>query len=223
MRVFDFDGTIYDGESLFDLYLYSVRYDPSVLRYLSPVLRCAIRYKLGRATLEQMEARVGDVTKRYLERLSVSAGAARLMRRHTAAMGALAHTPAGMRPVRDDARTAGLDAVVSDFWDHRMNRIKPWYHPREDDVILTASFDLTVGEACRRLGVSRLISSVIDPSTLEVTYLNFNVNKVRRFREIMGDDAVIDEFYTDSAFDQPMIDLARRAYMVRGSRITRVK
>lgn len=23
MRVFDFDGTIYDGESLFDLYLYS--------------------------------------------------------------------------------------------------------------------------------------------------------------------------------------------------------
>lgn len=25
MRVFDFDGTIYDGESLFDLYLYSAR------------------------------------------------------------------------------------------------------------------------------------------------------------------------------------------------------
>lgn len=30
MRVFDFDGTIYDGESLFDLYLYSARHDPKV-------------------------------------------------------------------------------------------------------------------------------------------------------------------------------------------------
>ena len=34
MRVFDFDGTIYDGESLFDLYLYSARHDPKVFRYI---------------------------------------------------------------------------------------------------------------------------------------------------------------------------------------------
>ena len=37
MRVFDFDGTIYDGESLFDLYLYSARHDPKVFRYIAPV------------------------------------------------------------------------------------------------------------------------------------------------------------------------------------------
>ena len=55
MRVFDFDGTIYDGESLFDLYLYSARHDPKVFRYIAPVLRYAVKYKLGRATLEQME------------------------------------------------------------------------------------------------------------------------------------------------------------------------
>ena len=45
MRVFDFDGTIYDGESLFDLYLFSVKYNPKVLRYIAPVLRYAIKYK----------------------------------------------------------------------------------------------------------------------------------------------------------------------------------
>ena len=38
MRVFDFDGTIYDGESLFDLYMFSARYEPKVLRHLAPVL-----------------------------------------------------------------------------------------------------------------------------------------------------------------------------------------
>ena len=41
MRVFDFDGTIYDGESLFDLYLYSARHDPKVFRYIAP--RAAVR------------------------------------------------------------------------------------------------------------------------------------------------------------------------------------
>lgn len=72
MRVFDFDGTIYDGESLFDLYLYSARHDPKVFRYIAPVLRYAVKYKLGRATLEQMEYGVGKMTEGYLTELSRS-------------------------------------------------------------------------------------------------------------------------------------------------------
>ena len=154
MRVFDFDGTIYDGESLFDLYLYSARHDPKVFRYIAPVLRYAVKYKLGRATLEQMEYGVGKMTEGYLTELSRS------------------------------KRVASVEQLVDDFWDRYYARIKPWYQPESDDVILTASFDLTVGEACRRLGV---------------------------------------RFYTDSKFDQPMIDMARHAFMVKGNTITQVK
>ena len=66
MRVFDFDGTIYDGESLFDLYLFSAKYNPKVLRYIAPVLRYAIKYKLGRATFDQMEYGVGKLCHGYL-------------------------------------------------------------------------------------------------------------------------------------------------------------
>lgn len=108
-------------------------------------------------------------------------------------------------------------------WDQNMKHIKPWYEPREDDVILTASFDITVGEACRRLGVQHLVSSTIDGNTLNVNYLNFNTNKPKRFRELYGDNVRVDEFYTDSRFDQPMIDMARRAYMVKGNKIHQVK
>lgn len=104
-----------------------------------------------------------------------------------------------------------------------MKHIKPWYKPREDDAILTASFDITVGEACRRLGVQHLVSSTIDDNTLNVNYLNFNTNKPKRFRELYGDNVRVDEFYTDSRFDQPMIDMARRAYMVKGNKIHQVK
>lgn len=61
MRVFDFDGTIYDGESLFDLYMFSARYEPKVLRHLAQVLRYAVQYKMGRATLAQMERGVDKI------------------------------------------------------------------------------------------------------------------------------------------------------------------
>ena len=231
MRVFDFDGTIYDGESLFDLYLFSARYDAKVFRHIAPVLRYAIKYKLGKATLEQMEHGVGKVTQRYLRDLSGSKGIDGL---RTAALGEAAKAGLGddvlagdaahsITKAESDDSTGGLKSLVSAFWDRNMSKIKPWYHPRPDDVILTASFDVTVGEACRRLGVTRLIASTINPETLEVTYLNFNTNKPKRLREVLGPDAVIDEFYTDSKFDQPMIDMARKGFMVKGNTITQVK
>ncbi len=193
MRVFDFDGTIYDGESLFDLYLYSARHDPKVFRYIAPVLRYAVKYKLGRATLEQMEYGVGQDDRR------------------------LSH---GTEPIQTggERRTAR-----GRFLGRYYARIKPWYQPESDDVILTASFDLTVGEACRRLGVRNLAASEVDVGTMKVTYLNFSTNKAKRFRELYGPDVVIDEFYTDSKFDQPMIDMARHAFMVKGNTITQVK
>ncbi|MBT1162445.1 MULTISPECIES: haloacid dehalogenase-like hydrolase [Bifidobacterium] len=232
MRVFDFDGTIYDGESLFDLYLFSARYDPKVFRHIAPVLRYAIKYKLGKATLEQMERGVGDIARKYLHDLAGSRTVNSLCDGEEseerpgdldAILDGVAHdVETGRIVAREERLNGGLEALVSRFWDRNMRRIKPWYRPQPDDVILTASFDVTVGEACRRLGVHHLVASTIDPDTLEVTYLNFNTNKPKRFRELFG-DVPVDEFYTDSKFDQPMIDLSRKAYMVKGDRITRIK
>lgn len=47
MRVFDFDNTIYDGESVIDFYLFSLRRNPKVARYVPVVLYHLLRYKLG--------------------------------------------------------------------------------------------------------------------------------------------------------------------------------
>ena len=130
MRVFDFDGTIYKGESLFDLYLFSVRYEPRVLKYIAPVAQCGIRYKTGHAELRTMERKLGRIIRRYLQDID---------------------------------------------------------------------------------------------SSKRVARLNFRTNMAKRFREIYGPDAVIDEFYTDSYHDQSMIDLARTAYLVKGNRLIRIK
>lgn len=65
MRVFDFDGTIYDGESLFDLYLYSARHDPKVFRYIAPVRGTQSNTSLAGPRLNK-EYGVGKMTEGYL-------------------------------------------------------------------------------------------------------------------------------------------------------------
>ena len=116
-----------------------------------------------------------------------------------------------------------IDALVSDFWDEHMCKIKHWYSPLPDDVIITGSFSYTMDELQRRLGVGTVICSTVNPETLELEHLNFGDNKVKRFREVFGEDAVPDEFYSDNMIDLPMMKLARRAYLVRGNFIKLVE
>ena len=55
MRVLDFDNTIYDGESPLDFYLFSLRYRPSNIKYILPVIFHLIRYNLSRTSREDVE------------------------------------------------------------------------------------------------------------------------------------------------------------------------
>ena len=56
MNVYDFDNTIYDGESVFDFYLYSVRRQPKLIRYLFVVVKAFFKYNLCRCLLYTSDA-----------------------------------------------------------------------------------------------------------------------------------------------------------------------
>ncbi len=114
------------------------------------------------------------------------------------------------------------EKLVKDFWETHIKKIKSWYSPQKDDVIITASFNVIMEEACKRLGISNCICSVINTDTFEVEYLNFNKNKSGAFRRLFG-DAEIDAFYTDNMSDLPMIELSKTAYLVRGNRMKQIK
>lgn len=54
MRVFDFDNTIYDGESAIDFFKYFlVKYPFRVMKYIPSFLKGVIRYKSGKLTVEE--------------------------------------------------------------------------------------------------------------------------------------------------------------------------
>ena len=53
MNVFDFDNTIYDGESTLDLFFFYIVRKPWLLRMLPTVLKAFARYKKGEVTLAE--------------------------------------------------------------------------------------------------------------------------------------------------------------------------
>lgn len=186
MRVFDFDNTVYSGESVLDFYLFSLRYNPREIKLIFTVLKYALRYKAGKMTLEQLEKGCAKYAHNYISSFSEP------------------------------------EKMVAEFWNSHMKKIKKWYKPQKDDIIMTASFNVIMDEVCKRLGVSRCICSVINRKTLEVEYLNFNKNKKEKFIEMFG-NVEIDEFYTDSISDMPMVEISKTAYLVKGSKITKIK
>lgn len=186
MRVLDFDNTIYNGESVVDFYLFSIKYNPRVIKYFFIVMYHACMYKLGKTTMESLE---------------------RVIRKH--ASGYL-------------SSFGDIDAVTKDFWDKYMKKIKPWYIPEKDDIIITASFNITMDELFRRLGLTDSLCSVFNRDSMQTEYINFSANKPIKFREKFG-NSEIDEFYTDSKFDIPMIEMSKKAYLVKKNNITRIK
>ena len=52
MNVYDFDNTIYKGESCFDLFCFYMRKDPKLLRLLPQVVAAFGRYKKGQVTAQ---------------------------------------------------------------------------------------------------------------------------------------------------------------------------
>ena len=53
MNVFDFDNTIYDGESTLDMFFYYIVRKPWLIKHLSTVLKAFARYKKGEVSLTE--------------------------------------------------------------------------------------------------------------------------------------------------------------------------
>lgn len=186
MRVFDFDNTVYNGESPFDFFLFGLRYRPHTIRYIFTVLYYLVRYKMHNISEEKMEAAMRGYVAEYIRDFN------------------------------------GVPNFAEKFWDRHEHKIKRWYAPRPDDIFLTANFNVLTDEICRRLGVGDCISSTVDIEHPENISVIFGAKKVDAYLEKYG-DIPIDEFYTDSKYDFALIDLAKKAFWVKGNRIKQIK
>lgn len=189
MNVYDFDNTIYDGESCLDYFGYYVKKTPWLIKYLPKVLFAFAKYKAGKVTVEQALSEYAPLVENYF------------------------------------ANIPDFEADNRDFWDKHMKNIKPFYKSvqQDDDVIVTASPEASIKEVCARLGIKHYVGSIIDIKTGKISRLCMRSQKIPSFLSAFP-DAVIDDFYTDSAKnDKALIDMAKRAFIVKGDIITRIK
>ena len=180
MNVYDFDGTIYYGDSTADFIGYCIRKYPKTLLWLPVTAWAFFLYILG----------IYSKTK-FKEKM----------------YGFLKYVPKG---------------AVECFWQENQRKIKPWYKAQQkpDDMVISASPEFLIKPICSMIGIKTVMASKVNIKTGKTEGLNcHDTEKVRRLYEF-DKDAKINEFYSDSFADQPLADIAERAYMVKGDKRT---
>lgn len=188
MNAYDFDNTIYRGESILDLFFFYMKKNPSMARYLPMMLAGLVKYKLRMITIEQLLEAYSLFAEKFFY---------------------------GLESFQDD---------MVEFWDKHMHKIKPFYYAQreDDDLIITASAEIFLRELFQRLDIKNYIGTEIDEQTAKIVFLCFRANKIEAFRKRYP-DAVIDNFYTDSLNDKPLMDLSTKVFLVKGNRLKQIK
>lgn len=112
---------------------------------------------------------------------------------------------------------------VERFWDKEENKILAYYKAQhqEDDVVISASPRFLVEPMCRRLGITRVIATEVDPTNGKFSTPNcYGEEKVRRLAEMPYADEPIAQFYSDSCSDTPLAKLADEAFIVTKKGLT---
>lgn len=188
MNVYDFDNTIYDGESVVDFFLYYCKKDKSLIKFLPSLMLALLKYKQGKFTVEGALNKYGKQFSEFYK------------------------------------KNIGIGDDLIDFWDRQMHKIKPFYEEirSDDDLIISGSPEISLDIICKRLGIKRYIGSLINSETGEITRLCIREKKVEAFLKEYP-DTEIENFYTDSVNDTPLIEISKNAYLVKGNKITKIK
>lgn len=182
MNAYDFDKTIYDGDSTADFYLFCLKKHKSILLLAPSLLFAFCRfYVFKKGTKTEFKEKM----YRFLTKCNT-------------------------------------ENDVAEFWDKNCDKIKDFYikQKKSDDVIISASPEFLLAPICRKLGIKHLIASKVDSKSGKYSGVNCHgKEKVRRFYEEFKDGEV-DEFYSDSLSDTPMAEISKKAFLVKGNKIT---
>lgn len=67
MNVFDFDNTIYKGESAFDFFIFCIKRKPQLAKVLFPVIKDIVKYKLCLMGMEEFSERGRYYTETFFK------------------------------------------------------------------------------------------------------------------------------------------------------------
>ncbi len=179
MNIYDFDGTIYDGDSSRDFFKYCISINKKCLLILPKLIIMIILYCLKIIEKEKLKSVFFSFIKYF-----------------------------------DD-----IDKVVIDFWNKKNYRLKDFYikQHKADDIIISASPEFLLRPVAKKYKFE-LIATNVDKKTGKI--IGFNCHgkeKVLRLKKIGITNCKY--FYSDSYSDEPMKEIAKKAYLIRKNKI----
>lgn len=185
VNVYDFDNTIYRGESTLDYYFFCVKHHPRLIRFVFVVVYELIRYKMCLVSEDELMSLCEKYVCSFLNDCPDSL------------------------------------VLAEKFWDKNIKKIKPFYYAlhHENDVIISASFGFMLRPIMKKLGVKELLCSEVDLESGKIERLCFRRNKRLLFESAYKDK--IENFYTDSLNDVPLMQMSKNAFLVKGDTVKR--
>ena len=181
MNIYDFDGTIYDGDSCRDIVFYGMIKCPILtIKSLRKAGKLDKEYKKGKIPFERVKEAMLSFIFEY-------------------------------------RNTKGF---INSFVKKHMKNIKPWYlsRKRENDIILSASYEIWIKEFASILGVKYVIATKTDNKGNIIGNNCKRQEKISRLKEVLP-NAKIKAAYSDSEADLPMFEIAEVAFVVDGDQI----
>ena len=181
MNIYDFDDTIYNGDTNRDILMYGFKKHPFlVLKALKKAKKLQKDYKRGVIEFE----RVKEAMLSFIFEIK------------------------------------NYPKFINDFVDSHMKNIKPWYLNRrtQNDIIISASYELWIMQFCKRLGIRYVIATKTDSEGRIIGKNCKGAEKLKRLASVIP-NAVIVSAYSDSSCDIPILEAARTAYVVEGDKL----
>ena len=175
VNIYDFDGTIYRGDSTFDFYMYCLRKRPYIIVFWPLILIAALLWAVKLINKTKMKRVL------YLYFYIVD-----------------------------------VEKLVPEFWKEAMKNIYPWYYERhtENDIVVSASPEFSLKYPCEKLGIKKLICTVVDAGTgKHITENCSGPEKKKRFLAEFP-EAHVDNAYYDKDRDLFVSRLAGHKYRI---------
>lgn len=181
LYLYDWDGTIYDGDTSVDFFKYCLKKDKKLFFHFMKMILPFIKYKIKYITITEFKEEVFSFLKTI----------------------------------------KNVDKYVEDFWDKNKHKVKKFYLEKkhDKDIIISASPEFLLKPICDELKVKDMIASDVNKKTGNFKRPNCRgEEKVVVFRKKYP-KAEIMEMYSDSMHDKPLLDLAKKSYVIKKNNI----
>ena len=181
--VYDFDGTVYNGDSSIDFFIYAIKKKKKLIKYLPKICTFMVLKCIKLVSTKQFK----EVYFSFIKEIE------------------------------------NLDEFVKEFWQTKEKKINKFFieniNNNKKTYVISASPEFLLKPYISKFNNVKLIATKIDKNGNIQGKNCKGEEKVKLLNE-SEKDYIIENFYTDSIVDLPLIKIAKKSYLVNKGKIS---